>query len=764
MERSKTNTIRRKVCLLLMVLCMGSSLVSAQTFSQTLASLGYEKSKCVDWSDSTFINIPLPTCAYLNFKGFSSFPVLHTTVRKATMEVYDGNGNYFLKKALVAVQGQSSIQWEKRNFKVDFCEDNWVGDVTPDIQIGDWVEQDGFHFKAFYLDFFRGTGIVGYQLYDQISKDRGEHGRIWERADNIDDPDERALCHPDAFPCVVFLNDKFYGVFSWQLKKHRKNMNMKKNTPEHIHIDGTLMNNATLFDGNVNWTKIEVRNPKNLYTMNGEIYDGDDPEELMDESSAYYDLDTDSKKIKEYKKHTAKVKHYIQDLSRYNSEIQSLVDNKSGTAAIRAAIGERFDVVSIIDYIIHNIVSNNFDGTQKNYQWFTYDGKKWFVAPYDLDSTFGYFPVNFIIFEPQYYYIYPMANWNYTNFGPLKWVEKYFKNDIRERYAFLRDNGILNAETVESMFESWYYAVGEDNYRKEWTKWPQSPCLKETIPNSQWTLVEYNYSKYKNLEKYSDTVTYHAGDCVAAQYRIWKAKSQVKGVRPYVQVGCKDSLSRIKPWMQKRLQYVDIWMNYSFTPVLVSYTLSITSSGWSTVCVPFAFDVPEGLVLYDVIGRDKKGQLLKRQVEHPEANKPYLVRGATGDYLLVGTTEEPEEMSDDYLVNHCLHGCMAETFAPQGSYVLQNHNGVTAFYPVRENGLIKMGAHRAYLVLDDDDSEANPFIGLGDDDFADDIAILPTSTPIIGIYKTNGVRADKMTKGVNIVKYANGHTVKVVVR
>ena len=86
----------RKVCLLLMVLCMGSSLVSAQTFSQTLASLGYEKSKCVDWSDSTFINIPLPTCAYLNFKGFSSFPVLHTTVRKATMEVYDGNGNYFL--------------------------------------------------------------------------------------------------------------------------------------------------------------------------------------------------------------------------------------------------------------------------------------------------------------------------------------------------------------------------------------------------------------------------------------------------------------------------------------------------------------------------------------------------------------------------------------------------------------------------------------------------------------------------------------------
>ncbi len=79
MERSET-TMSRKVCLLLMVLCMGSSLVSAQTFSQTLASLGYEKSKCVDWSDSTFINIPKPTCAYLNF----SMAHLHNPVSVLT--------------------------------------------------------------------------------------------------------------------------------------------------------------------------------------------------------------------------------------------------------------------------------------------------------------------------------------------------------------------------------------------------------------------------------------------------------------------------------------------------------------------------------------------------------------------------------------------------------------------------------------------------------------------------------------------------------
>ena len=462
----------------LLAVCLNILPSQAQTFSQTIANLGYDKSKCTDWSDSANIKIPLPTCAYMNFTGFTSFPVQHTTIRKATVEVYDGNGNYFTKRALVAVQGQSSIRWKKRNFKVDFCDDEWEGEVVPDFKIGNWVKQDGFHFKAYYLDFFRGTGTIGYKIYDQLTKDRGEYGRIWERAENIDDPDKKALCHPDAFPCVVFLNNKFYGIYSWQIKKHRKNMNMKKNTPEHIHLDGTLMNNETLFDGVVKWDKIEVRNPKNLYTMKGKEYDGDNPQELIDETSAYFDLASDSETIKEYKRHTAQVKHYIEDLSNDNSEIQALINNKSGTQVIKSAIEERFDVVTLIDYLIHNIVTNNFDGIQKNYQWFTYDGKKWFVAPYDLDTTFGYFPVTYIIFEPQYYYICPMSSWNFSNYGPLKWVEKYYKKDMRERYAYLRDSGMLNAETIASFFESWYYAVGENNYNNEWKKWPDSPCLK----------------------------------------------------------------------------------------------------------------------------------------------------------------------------------------------------------------------------------------------------------------------------------------------
>ena len=71
------------------------------------------------------------------------------------MEFYDCQGGYFCKKVILNAQGNSSLNFAKKNFAVDFCEDDWIGDKTTDISIGDWVKQDAFHFKAYYNDTFR---------------------------------------------------------------------------------------------------------------------------------------------------------------------------------------------------------------------------------------------------------------------------------------------------------------------------------------------------------------------------------------------------------------------------------------------------------------------------------------------------------------------------------------------------------------------------------------------------------------------------------
>lgn len=754
--------IRLFIVLSLAFTTMLPQTVKAQkTFTQKLAGLGIVKDQCTDWTDSATIALPMPICAYVNVTGVSAMPTQDGQHLRAWMEVYDGHGNYFKKRVTLELQGQSSKGMSKKHFKADFYEEEWDGDATPDIQFGNWVEQDGFHFKAFYRDFFRGTGILGYKIYDQLTIDRGEYGRIWERATNIKDPDPRALCHADAFPCMVYLNGNFHGIFCWQMKKHRKNMNMKKNTPEHIHLDPSLFTDTTFYGGIVKWYRFEIKTPKDLYDINGKVYDNDTPTELIDESSPYYNLDTDDDKTKKYKANSAQVKRYILNLSNYQKEIKAVINAKKGTDAIREAIAERFDVTSMIDYMIHNIVTNNFDGLHKNYQLFTYDGKKWFVAPYDLDNTFGYFPYYSILFSPTYYCLSPLSTFSFKTYFPFDIIETYFKQDIRERYATLRDRGLLNAESISSMFSNWYYSIGAENYADEWKRWPKSACLLKTVANTPWELQPYNFTTYNKTKDYDSNTQYQAGQICRSAYRLWKATAATKGVRPYKQIGNIDSLARIQPWVKDRLVQIDKLMAYSFTSLPTSYALFITSVGWSTLCLPFKFAIPDGLELYTVLGIDSEGHLIKERVEEPEAYKPYLVKGKLGQYFLSGETEDPDAVTDG-LINGALRGCLSSTYAPKDSYVLQNHNGKTAFYHVAAEGKVMVGDHRAYLALDGV-SPANDF-ELDMEGSATSVEIAEACPEIVGVYNTNGILKDKISKGVNIIKYNNGKTVKVVVK
>ncbi len=753
----------RKLLSLALLLVSGCYSYAQTPFEDRIAELGFSEI-VTDWSDSTDINIPRPKCAYVNLTGISELPKINKPAN-GWLEAYDGNGNYFKKRIVIDGQGKSSSLWAKTNFKVDFCEDEWLADATTDITIGNWVEQDSYHFKAFYLDYFKGTGIIGYMAYDAMTNDRGTYGRIWERAvEHINKPDPKARCFPDAFPCVVYLNGEFYGLYCWQLKKHRKNMNMKKNNLEHIHLDGSL-GNKTLFRGTIKWESVEVRNPKNLYNMYGNPYDGSQHSELIDETSPYFNLETDDDKTREGKQNTALVKATVQKLSNYYSELMSLKNGGASDEEMKAAIEERFDVTSLCDYIIHNLLTNNMDGIERNFQFFTYDGQKWFIAPYDLDGTFGYHPVVPRIFPPTNYGMGPLSSRTFSKYDPMSWAYNYYLNDIHERYAEIRNSGALTAENIISMFETWYYAFGEDNYRMEYERWPSAPPILDDLANDGWEIYpnSYTYKFYSSKPEYSADTEYHEGDICSAKYRLWRATSTVKGVLPYKQIGCKDSLERISSWVKIHLETLDSYMKFKFTSQIKSYTLEVSNAGWSTLCLPFSFAIPVDMQVYTVKGRSAEGRLVLEHVDAPEANKPYLVKAAPGAYLLTGYTEEASEYADDYLVNGLLHGCYAARYVPAGNYVLQNHNGATGFYRVEKDGTTKMGPNRAYLASEGDDGGVNEYVvdtpdGITTFHNADD------DNNIIGIYDAGGVKWDGLHKGVNLVRYSNGKTKKMVIK
>lgn len=515
------------------------------TFEGLVQALELESWTTVDLSNAALITMPEPRLAYVNLTGITDIPTTNRKQMKAWMEVYDGQGRYFRKPLLVKGQGGYTLRFPKRNFSVAFCDTTWTEESTPDFYIGDWVRQDGFHFKAFYTDFIRGIGEIGYKCYHKIAADRPP---FWERGGYFNE--SQALCVPDGFPCIVYLNGKFWGIYAWQLKKHRHNMNMKKKVAEHIHLDGNI-NDKELFDGNVNWKWIEVRNPKQLYTHKGKPYEANIPDELMDENSEGFDNEADTDEAREDKVRSAQVKQYVLSLSRYRKELSAF--EEEGEAVFKREFEKRFDVQSLLDYQVFYRMQMNGDGTQKNWQWFTYDGVKWMVTPYDLDQTFGITLYGFP--RPATHTLSTITT------GPFPFISKYYAHEEADRYAELRTKGVLSEETILSVIYDWHDRVGADWYEREKMRWPESPCYCEAICNDGWKVCN-DWSRYHSAPSYADYKKYKPGDICVLDGRLWEATKNVTEVFPYIRNSDIDTIERLVGWVSERLRVLDEYYDY----------------------------------------------------------------------------------------------------------------------------------------------------------------------------------------------------------
>ncbi len=640
----------------------------ASEFEKKIEELGIVADELTDLSGSNNVTLDEPRYAYANVVC-DNIPTSKTDDIHAYIHFYDNNGNYLKKKVLLNLQGDSKI---KNNFSLTFCEDDWVGDETTNVTFGDWVAQDEFHLKGFYNDGLRGTSEIAYQVYSTIT--------------------QRDNCYPKAFPVSLYFNGNFYGVMAWQLKKHRDNMGLEKKVAENVWLDGTL-NNKRIFHDTIDWAKFEVRNPKNLFNMDGTEYDGDYPQEIMDETSSAY---TGSGKMVR----CATAKKYIVNLSHYCSELDTLEQKGATEEEMRTEIQNRFDVDEIINYKVFSLVTSNYDGFSKNWQWFTYDGVKWTVAPYDCNLTFGYNEDGTTLWEADQSskkYDYMMQNTD--SVGPMLWIKKYFWEDVKNRYAELRDKGVISTATIMDRVNDWYGRVGEDNYAEEWSKWPESPC-------------------YANFT---------------------------------------DSPERVEGWINDRIAYEDKYLEYA--PDTLDYTLSVTKAEWATLCLPFAYEIPDGMKVYTVSGvDDDEVTLLLDEVTTPLANEPYLINAAEGTYELSG--EAVAQADDEDFVNGLLTGTLTETYAPADSYVLQYLNDVTGFYHVSTSGTIKVGANRAYLTTSSSAKLGHFRISDG----ITSINTMQTEAESDEVFNIWGQRQDNAKKGLMIKRMPDGSYRKIIIK
>ena len=590
---------------------------SVNNIQDALKANGFDVKTPIDWSESSFIQIPEPRFAIINITNIDSMPTTKTQNKKAFLEFWDMQGNYFKKHAILNAQGNSSLGFIKKNVAIDFCNDEWIGDRTPNIRIGDWVPQDSFHMKAYYTDFFRGVGAVTYKLYDQIVRTRGNrYDRPWkkalfdmskiETAKSFGNPyvgnyslltDTGARCFPDGFPVAVYFKGEFYGIFSYQLKKHRDNYHLDKSTAENVHLDGTI-NYDILWNGKIVWgtgdNGFEVRNPKNLYAIGGNKYDADiKQEEIAGEEEVNTwiaagqlpDGTAISSKIKKNLQRTANVKKYIQDFANSINVIKaaaSAYESSSKTEddlkTFKQVFEKYYDVENLIDYVITSDIVKNADGYSKNWQWFTYDGVKWFVGIYDCDMCYGGFWDGRRLTNPLNAHLEPSLNL------PTGYIIKYYASELNARYKYLADKGIISADNIFNFIKDWTMRIGTSFYEEEYKKWKDSPCIANSIVRSTyWELVTDGDGNPQTdtSETFNATNAYSVGDEVSFGINNYTGFFKFKCIgntiaqetntphstsspySPIQEFKHSDSIYRIQKWIDENTKNIDKVYNYS---------------------------------------------------------------------------------------------------------------------------------------------------------------------------------------------------------
>lgn len=480
---------------------------------KALRESGFNVDNPIDWSNEKAITLPIPRyCAKVNIIVEGGLATTKTQNKKGILQYWDKSGNYFKKYIIDNAQGSSSMSYIEKNQGIDVFNDE-ACEESCDIIFGNWVAQDSFHLKCYYIDVFRGIANVGYNFCEEVIQFMGcrnnrvkfDNSTITKDNSTGDfdvDFGDGALCHPDGFPFEMYVNGEYYGLFAWNLKKHRKNYSMNKKDYTSTLLDGVI-DGTTFFNGSIDWTQFELRNPKDLVTMDGREYDADtNCNELIDETSSYYDS-SNSVHV-----NTAKIKKLIE---RQSTAIP-LIKSETDIEAARSLFEQYYDVDAMMCYLIVSNVIYNEDGFRKNWIWTIYDK---IAAPsfYDLDSILGRYWDGTKVVENSITNILGVGGNN-----PTAQLKRLYSSEINTVYKDLRNSNIISVSNIMKYVHDWIKKVGLVEYKKNIDKWSNIPS--------------YRAERTENDGSYSDG-------------------------------GMFDSPKRIELWLIDRIAYLDDYFKYN---------------------------------------------------------------------------------------------------------------------------------------------------------------------------------------------------------
>lgn len=384
----------------------------------------------------------------MDLTTYNGLPVIKDEdPRKGQLKI-DIDGEVMNCYVMISVQGATSAAYPKKNLSLEFYPDNTFND-TVSLKIGDMLPHDELVFKANWIDSTHVRNTMSYNLWDKVEETR----KGWPKRD-IDNTyvgtigaaavDDGATGHPTGYPCILYVDGSFYGIGDFMCGKKRSNYRIAKNSPKQILLG---------FDGAVN---IPALPADGTYEVKAPSKPNADTEEA---------------------------------LNLWRSFAQSPQADFTANRDIH------LDKQNIVDFYVFLCFICAPDCTQKNTQFLTWDGVKWYFMPYDLDTTYGLHYAGTSIAYPPTLNLFDNGLVMSVNRTFWNKVLNAYRTEINARYKELRDLGVFSVEMVYNLARDLQSKYTAEMFAAEYAKWPNVPSLQLTSLDQilNWTKDRIDY-------------------------------------------------------------------------------------------------------------------------------------------------------------------------------------------------------------------------------------------------------------------------------
>lgn len=363
----------------------------------------------------------------LYFEGDISDMESKSDIRDISFAYVDGDSR-IEGFASLKVQGTSSLYYEKKNYTIKLYSDAEHNEKYG-INVG-WGEHNTYCLKANWIDRTHARNIVTARLATQVQ----------QKYDVLTQAPRNGLI--DGFPIEIYCNGDFLGLYTLNIPKSDWQFAMDSDNPNHIVLCGEEWEPAALFFEQPNFSSWSV-----------EV--GEENDDTLEKTKALFEFiinGTDD----EFRKH----------------------------------FEEHLDLDAALNYYVLTDFAYMEDNLGKNMLLVTYDGVKWYLSLYDLDTTWGTKYNGY----GEYEYDDHLLDLSKNNL--FKRMETCFSQELAERYFELRED-ILNKEHIMAEFETFRDQIPVTSFWKEAWKWGSGAIRRtEDLPG-------YDYSQ---IERYLDTV------------------------------------------------------------------------------------------------------------------------------------------------------------------------------------------------------------------------------------------------------------------